>query len=55
MITEITKKEGSTMIRVSNETKRRLLRLKGEFGVETYDRVVSRLIDFYEERKGGEA
>ena len=55
MITEITQKEESTMIRVSRETKRKLLRLKGEFEVETYDRVVARLIEFYEAQKEVEA
>ncbi len=46
-------KEESTMIRVSKNTKRKLLRLKGEFGVETYNEVVLHLIDFYEQHKGG--
>ncbi len=51
MLTEITKKEMGTMIRVSKNTKRKLLRLKGEFGVETYNEVVLHLINFYERHK----
>ena len=39
---------GSTMIRVSESTKRKLLRLKGEFGVETYNEVVMHLMMYYE-------
>ena len=51
MITKITKKEGSTMIRISESTKKMLRKLKGEFEVETYDRVVRRLIEFYRAHK----
>ena len=41
------------MIRISENTKKKLRRLKGEFEVETYNEVVLHLIDFYEQHKGG--
>lgn len=55
MLTRYTKKEVSNLIRVSESTKRKLLRLKGEFGVETYNEVVLHLINFYERTKEVEA